>query len=49
MARVVPVPVLSDNYAYLLIDEATKECAAVDPQNPETYALFSMYNVYPKA
>ncbi|KAF8599566.1 hydroxyacylglutathione hydrolase [Ceratobasidium sp. AG-I] len=29
--RVVPVPVRSDNYAYLLIDEATNKAAAVDP------------------
>eukprot|EP00933_Yihiella_yeosuensis_P084786 TRINITY_DN9945_c1_g1_i1.p1 TRINITY_DN9945_c1_g1~~TRINITY_DN9945_c1_g1_i1.p1 ORF type:complete len:257 (+),score=47.11 TRINITY_DN9945_c1_g1_i1:55-825(+) len=29
--KVVVVPVLSDNYAYLLIDEATKQAAAVDP------------------
>ncbi|KAK9898727.1 Metallo-hydrolase/oxidoreductase [Cystobasidium minutum MCA 4210] len=29
--RIVPVPVRSDNYAYLLIDEATKIAAAVDP------------------
>ena len=29
--RVVVVPVLSDNYAYLLIDDATKQAAAVDP------------------
>jgi hydroxyacylglutathione hydrolase len=29
--RVVVVPVLSDNYAYLLIDDATKKAAAVDP------------------
>jgi len=29
--RVVPVPVRSDNYAYLLIDEETKTAAAVDP------------------
>ncbi|KAG8882545.1 Cytoplasmic glyoxalase II, partial [Tulasnella sp. 403] len=28
--RIVPVPVRSDNYAYLLIDEKTKEAAAVD-------------------
>jgi len=28
--KVVPVPVRSDNYAYLLIDEETKEAAAVD-------------------
>lgn len=29
--RVVPVPVRSDNYAYLLIDDASKQAAAVDP------------------
>ncbi|KAJ7929260.1 Metallo-hydrolase/oxidoreductase [Mycena leptocephala] len=29
--KVVPVPVRDDNYAYLLIDEATKTAAAVDP------------------
>ena len=29
--RIVPIPVLADNYAYLLIDEATKEAGVVDP------------------
>jgi len=29
--RVVPVPVRSDNYAYLLIDETTDQAAVVDP------------------
>lgn len=29
--KVVPVPVRSDNYAYLLIDEATLKAAVVDP------------------
>lgn len=29
--KVVPVLVRSDNYAYLLIDEAAKKAAAVDP------------------
>mmetsp|Transcript_42473 Transcript_42473/g.77717 ORF Transcript_42473/g.77717 Transcript_42473/m.77717 type:complete len:584 (-) Transcript_42473:18-1769(-) len=29
--RVVVVPVLSDNYSYLLIDEASKKAATVDP------------------
>ena len=29
--KIVPVPVRSDNYAYLVVDEATKEAAAVDP------------------
>eukprot|EP00462_Mataza_sp_D1_P016737 CAMPEP_0175159600 /NCGR_PEP_ID=MMETSP0087-20121206/23514_1 /TAXON_ID=136419 /ORGANISM="Unknown Unknown, Strain D1" /LENGTH=260 /DNA_ID=CAMNT_0016447671 /DNA_START=18 /DNA_END=796 /DNA_ORIENTATION=+ len=29
------VPVLQDNYAYLLVDESTKSAAAVDPVEPE--------------
>ncbi|KAF9072937.1 hydroxyacylglutathione hydrolase [Rhodocollybia butyracea] len=29
--QIVPVPVRADNYAYLLIDEASKKAAAVDP------------------
>ncbi|KAF9532340.1 beta-lactamase-like protein [Crepidotus variabilis] len=29
--KIVPVPVRSDNYAYLLIDETSKTAAAVDP------------------
>ena len=29
--RIVPVPVRQDNYAYLLIDEANNQAAAVDP------------------
>ena len=29
--RVVPVPCLSDNYAYLVICDETHECAVVDP------------------
>lgn len=29
--KVVPIPVLADNYAYLIIDETTKEAGVVDP------------------
>ncbi|XP_064647645.1 hydroxyacylglutathione hydrolase, mitochondrial-like [Lineus longissimus] len=29
------LPALQDNYMYLLIDETSKECAAVDPVEPE--------------
>ncbi|KAF0705788.1 Aste57867_6945 [Aphanomyces stellatus] len=35
MANVVVIPVLNDNYSYLLIDGATKTCAVVDPVEPE--------------
>ena len=34
MFRVVPVPCLSDNYAYLVICEATRRAAIVDPGEP---------------
>ena len=30
----VPVPMLQDNYGYLLIDDERKEAAAVDPVEP---------------
>ncbi len=29
--KIIPIPVLSDNYAYVLIDEATNEAGVVDP------------------
>ena len=29
--KVVPVPVRDDNYAYLLIDDASNKAAAIDP------------------
>ncbi|KAI9094880.1 beta-lactamase-like protein [Phlyctochytrium arcticum] len=32
--RVLVVPVLSDNYSYILVDEATKQAAVVDPVSP---------------
>jgi hydroxyacylglutathione hydrolase len=32
--RVVPVPVRKDNYSYLIVDDAAKEAAAVDPYTP---------------
>jgi hydroxyacylglutathione hydrolase len=33
--RIVPIEALSDNYMYLLIDEQSKECAAIDPVEPK--------------
>lgn len=33
--EVLAVPVLQDNFAYLLIDTATATCAAVDPAEPQ--------------
>ncbi|KAG0034606.1 hypothetical protein BGZ81_003919 [Podila clonocystis] len=33
--RIIPVPVLEDNYAYIIFDEKTSECAVVDPVEPQ--------------
>ncbi|EEF41604.1 hydroxyacylglutathione hydrolase cytoplasmic isoform X1 [Ricinus communis] len=33
--KIYEVPCLEDNYAYLIIDEATKEAAVVDPVDPD--------------
>uniref|UniRef100_A0A7N0ZUQ3 hydroxyacylglutathione hydrolase n=1 Tax=Kalanchoe fedtschenkoi TaxID=63787 RepID=A0A7N0ZUQ3_KALFE len=33
--KIVHVPCLEDNYAYIIIDDATKEAALVDPVEPE--------------
>ncbi|PKU63576.1 hydroxyacylglutathione hydrolase cytoplasmic [Dendrobium catenatum] len=33
--KIFHVPCLEDNYAYLIVDESTKEAAAVDPVEPE--------------
>ncbi|ESL09035.1 hydroxyacylglutathione hydrolase [Trypanosoma rangeli SC58] len=32
---VVPVPILTDNYAYLILSFSTKRCVAVDPADPK--------------
>jgi hydroxyacylglutathione hydrolase len=32
--NVIPIEALSDNYMYLLVDESSKQCAAVDPVEP---------------
>ncbi|GJW49785.1 hydroxyacylglutathione hydrolase, cytoplasmic, partial [Tanacetum coccineum] len=33
--KVIHIPCLEDNYAYLVIDEKTKQGAVVDPVEPE--------------
>lgn len=32
--KVIPIPVLEDNYSYILVDDKTKEAAVVDPVEP---------------
>ena len=36
--KVIPIPVLMDNYAYLVIDEATNEAGVVDPSEAKPVA-----------
>ena len=36
--KIIPIPVLSDNYAYLIIDEATNEAGVVDPSEAKPVA-----------
>lgn len=36
--KVVIVPVLQDNYSYLIVDEGTSTAAVVDPVEPDTVA-----------
>ena len=38
--NVIPLEALEDNYMYLIVDEATKEAAAVDPVEPVKVCLF---------
>ena len=33
--KVITIPILSDNYSYLIIDKNNKTCSAVDPASPE--------------
>jgi hydroxyacylglutathione hydrolase len=33
--KIIPISVLADNYAYLIIDEASKEAGVVDPSEKE--------------
>lgn len=33
-AAVIPIPFLENNYAYMIVDRATKTCAIVDPSDP---------------
>ena len=37
--NIVPIEALDDNYMYLIIDEATKEAAAVDPVEPNKVSV----------
>ena len=34
--KIIPIPVLSDNYSYLVIDTASSVAVVVDPADPQT-------------
>ncbi|KAG9340803.1 hypothetical protein AGOR_G00071380 [Albula goreensis] len=34
--KIIPIPVLSDNYSYLVVDTASSMAVAVDPADPQT-------------
>ena len=40
--KVRPIEALDTNYMYLIIDEEKRECAAVDPVNPERVSTISV-------
>lgn len=33
--EITPIPVLNDNYAYLVVDTVNKVAVAVDPSDPD--------------
>jgi hypothetical protein len=43
--NVIPIPALSDNYMYLIVDEASQECAAVDPVEPNKVAFLKRFRI----
>jgi hydroxyacylglutathione hydrolase len=34
--QVITVPIFSDNYSYIIVDRASRQCAAVDPADPSS-------------
>ena len=44
--KVVTIPILSDNYSYLIIDKDNKSCSAIDPASPEEIIPFLEKNKF---
>ena len=38
--KITTIPILSDNYSYLIVDKDNKSCSAVDPASPEEIIPF---------
>ena len=38
--KIITIPILSDNYSYLIIDKDSKNCSAVDPASPKEIIPF---------
>ena len=44
--KVITIPILSDNYSYLIIDKDNKSCSAIDPASPEEIIPFREKNKF---
>ena len=44
--KVITIPILSDNYSYLIIDKDNKSCSAIDPASPEEIIPFLEKNKF---
>ena len=44
--KVITIPILSDNYSYLIIDKNNKSCSAIDPASPEEIIPFLEKNKF---
>ena len=43
--EITPIPVLDDNYAYLIVDTVNKVAVAVDPSDPDAVQVSGHYLV----
>ena len=41
--RIVAIPCLKDNYAYLVIDDKSKDAVIIDPANPDEFVPANLY------
>ncbi len=44
--KVITIPILSDNYSYLIVDKDNKSCSAIDPASPEEIIPFLEKNKF---
>lgn len=44
--KIIPIPVLSDNYSYLVIDTASSVAVVVDPADPQTVQVNALHTTH---